>query len=169
MPNREIELNPVDFITIGTVGPKGQRVFHLQAGKEEQVVSLVIEKEQAWALGEAIKELMEDLDVRYPSTEEAKKAAAAADMELREPIDPLFRVSQMGLGYDEEHNLIVLVAQELVMNRGEEGDPEAPEPSIVRLWCNREQMTALCEHAQSTVQSGRPDPKQNGRLVYYWT
>ena len=37
MPQTEIELNPVDFITSGTIGPKGQRIFHLQAGKEKQL------------------------------------------------------------------------------------------------------------------------------------
>ncbi|HRF93806.1 MAG TPA: DUF3090 family protein, partial [Aggregatilineales bacterium] len=59
MPNLEIELNPIDFITIGTIGPKGQRVFYLQAGQGGKLVSMVIEKEQSWALSEAIKEMME--------------------------------------------------------------------------------------------------------------
>ena len=56
MPGAEIELNPVDFITIGTVGPKGKRVFYLQAGHEGQIASMIIEKEQSWALSEAINE-----------------------------------------------------------------------------------------------------------------
>jgi uncharacterized repeat protein (TIGR03847 family) len=166
MPNIEIELNPVDFITVGTVGPKGQRVFHLQAGKGRQLVSLIIEKEQAWALGEAIKELITDLDERYPG--EASAPPSGADMELREPIEPMFRVAQMGLGYDEDRNLIVLVAQELVV-ADEEQDAEEVQPGIVRMWCSRVQMQALSDHAQETVQAGRPDPKLNGRLVYYWT
>src|SRR5688500_450774 len=170
MPNIEIELNPVDFITVGTIGPKGQRVFHLQAGKDNQIVSLIIEKEQAWALSEAIRELVEDLDSRYPALnrEAAEAEAGKIDMELREPIEPMFRVAQMGLGYDEERNLVVLVAQELVV-LDEEADPDMVEPGIVRMWCSRVQMLALSAHAQSTVQAGRPDPKQNGRLVYYWT
>ena len=66
MPNKEIELNPVDFITVGTIGPKGQRIFHLQGGKDKQLVSLIIEKEQAWALSEAIREMLEDLLVAEP-------------------------------------------------------------------------------------------------------
>jgi uncharacterized repeat protein (TIGR03847 family) len=167
MPNIEIDLNPVDFITVGTVGPKGQRLFHLQAGKDDQLVSLIIEKEQAWALSEAIHELIADLDVRYPGGEPSLPSAKT-NMELREPIEPIFRVAQMGLGYDEERNLVVLVAQELVVIE-EDADPEAVQPGIVRMWCQREQMRALSEHAQSTVQSGRPDPKLNGRLVFYWT
>lgn len=159
-----IEMNPVDFITIGTIGPKGKRVFYLQAGYHKQLVSLIIEKEQSWALSEAINELIEDLDQRYELEGEDEDAP---DMDLREPIQPMFRVSQMGLGYDEEEDKIVLVAQELVVNRPE--DIEAPDPGVVRLYCTRDQMRALSQQALDTVNSGRADPKQNGRLVYYWT
>ena len=174
MPNMEIELNPVDFITVGTVGPKGRRVFHLQAGKHDQVVTLIIEKEQAWALSEAIGELIEDLDSRYPNALDEPTAAQVSKigMDLREPIDPIFRIAQMGLGYDEERNLIVLVAQELVVleeEEDEESDPDLTQPGIVRMWCSRAQMRMLSQRAQDSVQSGRPDPKLNGRLVYYWT
>ncbi len=169
MPNSEIDLNPVDFITVGTVGPKGQRVFHLQAGKGEQIVSLIIEKEQAWALSEAIRELVEDLDQRDPPVETGEPGEF--NMELRDPIEPMFRVAQMGLGYDEDRQMVVLVAQELVVTEDEEEEVDADEvqPGIVRMWCSRDQMRALSTHATATVQAGRPDPKQNGRLVYYWT
>src|SRR5215470_14644023 len=153
MPNTEIDLNPVDFITVGTVGPKGQRVFHLQAGKGEQIVSLIIEKEQAWALSEAIRELVEDLEERYPSEE--SDDPSGINMELRDPLEPLFRVAQMGLGYDEDRRMVVLVAQELVTTE-EDTDPESLQPGIVRMWCSRSQMRALSTHATATVQAGRP-------------
>lgn len=167
MPNIEIELNPVDFITVGTIGPRGKRVFHLQAGKGEQLVSMTIEKEQAWALSEAIRELVDDLDTRLGAADEP--SSAKIDMELREPIEPLFRVAQMGLGYDEERNMVVLVAQELVVPPEEAPADDQPDPGVVRMWCSREQMRALSLQAMETVKSGRPDPKQNGRLIYYWT
>jgi uncharacterized repeat protein (TIGR03847 family) len=166
MPGLELELNPVDFITIGTVGPKGRRVFHLQAGKEDQLATLIIEKEQARALSDAIQELIGDLEQRYPDLPRRNLGSPA--MELHDPVEPLFRVAQMGLGYDEDRDLIVLVAQELVIV-DEDTDPESVEPGVVRMWCSREQMQLLSSHALSIVQSGRPDPKQNGRLVYYWT
>jgi uncharacterized repeat protein (TIGR03847 family) len=169
MTNVEIELNPVDFITIGTVGPKGRRLFHLQAGQGAQVVSLTIEKEQARALGEAIQDLLQDLKerdaVRFGNE---KVDMTRMNMDLREPIEPEFRVSQMGLGYDETNDQIILVARELVIVE-ENQDPDEVQAGIARFWATREQMLALALHSGDVVKAGRVDPQSNGRLLYYWT
>ena len=167
MAGSELELRPVDFVTIDTIGPKGKRVFYLQAGKEAQIVTLIIEKEQALALSEAIGELLDDIDERFPPPgEETDSAVDAEDMALREPLEPLFRVAEMGLGYDDETRMVVLLAQELVAR--EDGEDEV-EPGVVRLWCNRRQMRELSSQASDCAQSGRADPRQNGRVVYYWS
>ena len=167
MASVDIKMDPVDFVTVGTIGPKGKRVFHLQAGQKTRVVSLIIEKEQAWALSQAIKEMLEDLDERFGGPTEAD--LGTMDMELREPIEPLFRVAQMGLGYDEDRNIVILVAQELVPSTAEDDFLESVRPGVVRLGCSREQMQALSLKAMETVKAGRADPRQNGRLIYYWT
>jgi len=166
MHNREIELDPVDFLTVGTVGPKGRRVFYVQAGKGVQVVTLIIEKQQAQALADAIIEMLDDLKSKHPDLPESEINLAHWDMSLREPIEPLFRVAQMGLGHDIARNLVVLVAQELVVT---EGDAIEDDPQIVRMWATREQLRALSEHTREVVRQGRANPKSNGHLVYYWT
>lgn len=167
MAGSELELRPVDFVTIDTIGPKGKRVFYLQAGKEAQIVTLIIEKEQALALSEAIGELLDDIDERFPPPgEETDSAVGINDMTLREPLEPLFRVAEMGLGYDDETRMVVLLAQELVARENGEDDVE---PGVVRLWCNRRQMRELSSQASNCAQSGRADPRQNGRVVYYWS
>jgi len=55
----------------------------------------------------------------------------------------------------------------------EDDEDDAFEPegisNVVRMWCTREQMRALSLHAIDTVKAGRPDAKQNGRIIYYWT
>lgn len=166
MSRTEIELRELDFVTIGTIGPKGQRVFHLQAGYGSQLLTFIIEKEQAWALAEAIRQVIDDYDERHNTTTEVEMAAL--DMELREPIQPLFRVAQMGLALDEESQMIILIAQEMVLASNGESEDEAKEPAVARMWATLSQMRALSLHAMDTVEQGRPNPRQNGRITYYW-
>lgn len=166
MTGPEILLDPVDFVTVGTLGPKGQRVFYLQAGKGNDIVTLVIEKQQAQALSDAIEEILENLDERFPGIPTLDEPVSGLDMALREPLNELFRVAQMGLGYDETRDLIVLVAQELVVD---EGQSLEPQPQTVRMWGTRGQMKALSDHAKVVVKKGRSNPKSNGFMTYYWT
>lgn len=165
----ELELNPIDFITVGTVGPKGRRVFYLQAGDRTQTISLIVEKEQTRALSEAVRDMLDELQ-RRASGQLSTDAPdmSRMNMELREPIEPSFRVSQMGLGYDEDRDLVVLVAQELVVLQ-EGQDPETVQPSTARFWATRQQMRALSQYALDIVKQGRADPASNGRVLYYWT
>jgi uncharacterized repeat protein (TIGR03847 family) len=171
MSRTDLDLRDVDFITIGTIGPKGKRVFHLQAGQGNQIVSFTIEKEQAWALAEAIRQFIDDIDERNNTVTEVEMAAL--DMDLREPIQPLFRVAQMGLAYEEDTQRIILIAQEMAAVDAEDGEEaartSAEEPGIVRMWTTLQQMRALSIHAIDTVEQGRPNPRQNGRITYYWT
>ncbi len=167
MPNVEIELNPVDYVTVGTVGPKGRRLFHIQGGKTSQIVTLTIEKEQARALAEAVTELLDDLGRQHVELASDVPDLSTYNMDLREPIEPEFRVAQMGLGYDEDRDMVILVAQELIV--AEEGQDPDLKPSVVRLWCTRQQMRALSTYTLDVVRQGRADPKSNGRILYYWT
>jgi uncharacterized repeat protein (TIGR03847 family) len=171
MANTEINLNPVEFITVGTIGPKGRRVFHLQAGHEGKLVSFTIEKEQARALSNAINEFIEELDKRLDVQTQVQMTSL--DMELREPIEPLFRFPRLALAYDESENMVIVIAQENVAlsttETEEEEDDDEDEGSIVRMWCSREQIYALSIQAMEMVEAGRPEPQQNGRILYYWT
>lgn len=164
MSRTEIELRELDFVTIGTIGPKGQRVFHLQAGYGSQIFTFIIEKEQAWALAEAIRQVLDDYDERHQTSTQVEMAAF--DMDLREPIQPLFRVAQMGLALDEDTQMMILIAQEMLPPT--EGDEPPAEPAVARLWATLPQMRALSLHAIDTVEQGRPSPRQNGRITYYW-
>ena len=110
--------------------------------------------------------MLDDLNKKYPDLPEAAVTLSSWDMSLRDPLDPLFRVAQMGLGYDEDRNLVVLVAQELVAD-DEEAAVE-PDPQIVRMWAT----ASRCVPSVNTrgMSSSRAAPiKSNGHLIYYWT
>ncbi|MFZ0547282.1 MAG: DUF3090 domain-containing protein [Candidatus Promineifilaceae bacterium] len=143
---RHIELNPVSHLTIGTIGPPGQRTFYLQGSKGTNLVTLVVEKQQTAMLASSLETLLEELAENSPSLEE--REPVWADMRLREPIEPLFRVGNMGLGFNEETSRIVVVAYELV--------EEDEEPNVVSFWASRSQAYSLVKHAFEAVQAGRP-------------
>jgi uncharacterized repeat protein (TIGR03847 family) len=47
---RNLDVNPVSVVTVGTVGEPGQRVFYLQARHGLTTVTIETEKEQVRAL-----------------------------------------------------------------------------------------------------------------------
>lgn len=149
MPNRSVELNPVSRVTMNAIGEPGNRTFYLQARKGATLVTLVCEKEQVSALCLALQQWLDDLRAKYPKG--ANFMRLTMDMELEQPFTPEFRVGQMGLGYDEENDLTVLVLRELLPE-----DMEQEEASTVRLFCSRAQIDALSRHGVDVVSKGRP-------------
>ncbi len=149
------DLKPILHITIGTLGEPGQRVFYLQATYEEQLVTLVMEKEHAVALVAGLDDLMAELPAAL--SEPSVEGSLASDMKLREPIRPLFRVGQMGLAYDEGDDLVVLAVYQLV--------PEGEEATGFRFWGTQHQMRALRDQALLAMEGGRPVCSFCGELI----
>lgn len=139
------DLNPVTHLTMGAVGQPGKRTFYLQGRQGMTIVTLTSEKEQIGALTKGIDELLERLGTGSKTVQ-----LNALEMELSEPIEPLFRIGQLGLGYDAEQQMMVLVAYELP-------ETETPElVNVVRFWATADQMKKLARHAAGVVAAGRP-------------
>ncbi len=143
-----IELNPVSHLTVGTIGPPGQRVFYLQGSRGAQTISLTMEKQQARMMGESFVTLIDELDKQHPVDTRELNEPIWLDMRLKEPVEPLFRAGNMGLGYNEDTNQVVLVAYELV--------DEGEEPNVVSFWTTRPHIKALIKHIEEVVSAGRP-------------
>ena len=152
------DFNPVSAIVAGAVGRPGQRTFFLQARQASRLATLIMEKEQVAALAMSILQLLEELEKERADLPTAEERTSAP--KLREPLEPAFRVGQLGLGYDEKQDLMVLIAQ-AVPQAGDEGphDPKA------RFYATRAQMRSLSEHALQVVAAGRPDCPLCGRPI----
>ena len=161
------DLNPVDRICAGCQGEPGQRVFYLQARKGGQLITLLCEKFQMQQLAAGITKFVDELQARFDELPAAVTNFEDAEMELEEPLEPRFRAGQLGLGYDEAEDLLVLVAQELTENAqaapGEEppqldppAEPESADRQTVRFWATRQQMLNLAAHISLVASRGRP-------------
>jgi uncharacterized repeat protein (TIGR03847 family) len=153
MANLVYEMDPVDRITADAIGTPGHRTFFIQAERGIDRVELLCEKQQVQALADAIDELIANLEREFGLTGQAEPTVDEARMRLKEPVDPLFRVGAMGLGYDANRDRILLVAQEAI------AEEEERDPRETRFFATRGQMQALSAYARTVIQKGRP-PEQ---------
>jgi len=152
MPGLEIELNPVTFITVDAIGQPGERVFYLQGRSQNQVVTLLVEKYQIQTLALAIENLMIELQEKVPGLANASPDYEEEEMMLEPPLDPIFRVGELSLGYQQEQDLLVLIAREVPTATTESED----DLGEVRFWCTRSQLWAMGRWSIDLASRGRP-------------
>ncbi|MEN8172637.1 MAG: DUF3090 family protein [Chloroflexota bacterium] len=156
MPRIEIELAPVDHITCDAIGPPGQRVFYIHGVKDAQVVTLILEKFQLQSLCVGIENFLVEITGRFPDLPKASSEHNPADMQITPPVDPLFRVANIELGFNLDDDLVILVIHQLQPETTED------ETGVVRYWCTRAQLRALGAWGVSVVAGGRPICPQCG-------
>lgn len=155
-----IEMRPVTHVTTDAIGPPGERVFYVQAWDEQRTATVIVEKFQVQTLAVGVEQFLAEVNQKFPDL-----PAAAADydedqMHISPPVESLFRVGQVGLGYDAEADLVALELREGVP--GEEAPAEAGG-QILRLWCSRSQMRALVNWGLEVASRGRPLCPQCGQ------
>ena len=154
-----IELDPVDRLTAGAVGPPGQRVFYLQARQSDRLVTIIVEKQQVELLAESL------VDILSRSGKETGEGPPAEEMELEDPIVPEWRAGRLSIGYDASRDLVLLEAEQYVEDEDDDDDEDAEEEldleddearPRVRFWASREQALALARHGAEVAAAGRP-------------
>jgi uncharacterized repeat protein (TIGR03847 family) len=158
MSSTEIDLRPVTHITTDAIGQPGKRIFYLQGWQDERTVTLIIEKIQIQSLAVGLEQFLSEVGSRFPDLPEASSDFIEEKMHINPPVDPLFRIGELGLGYDNDNDFIVLIAKEVVPE-GE--NPE--EMGIVRFWCTRSQIRAMCHWGIEVAARGRPVCPQCGQ------
>lgn len=162
----EFELANPDRVTVGTVGPVGERVFLLQVREGEFLKTLKMEKAQVSALARFLGRMLAEL-------ERPGELPSGTELALEAFGEPDFVVRSLGVSYDEESDRIVLVAEEIDRTESEpeveelfglaedlELDPELEVEddvgSTVRVSITREQAAALAIRGTELVEAGRP-------------
>jgi uncharacterized repeat protein (TIGR03847 family) len=145
-----IDLDPLESLAVGTVGPPGQRRFFLQARAGGRVLTLGCEKVQVQLLVERIREALEAQGILADDPPEARPSA--------EPVEPLeaeFDVAEVGVGFHEPSERFVIVVRE-------GGDPEADPAALttIRMWSSSDRLRAFTAQAGLVLAQGRqPCPR----------
>jgi uncharacterized repeat protein (TIGR03847 family) len=116
-----------DRFVAGTVGQPGNRTFFLQARKGTALVSVVVEKVQVQVLAERLALLIAELARRGVQVPEALAPSDDDTTPLGEPLVEAFRVGTMTLGWDPEHEQVVIevrAQQEADEDDDEDGAPD---------------------------------------------
>ncbi len=158
MPPQEIDFRPVTHITTDAIGQPGKRIFYIQAWQEQRTLTLIVEKIQIQSLAVGLEQFLAEVYERFPDLAQASADYDEEKMHIHPPLDPLFRTGELGLGYDMENDQVVLIAREIV---AEGANPD--ESSVVRFWCTRSQMRAMCHWGMEITSRGRPICPQCGQ------
>lgn len=137
------ELDEVDRIRFGALGPPGRRTFYLQARKGPQLLTLVVEKDHVVAMEEATEEIFKAAGYPTQATD-----FDPDEMVLEEPIQPAFRVASLAIGYAEDRDMVLIECRAAAEELGV--GPNA------RLWITRAQLQALSSHGMVVASQGRP-------------
>lgn len=149
MSGRYLLENP-SRVTVGTVGPVGERLFVLQAREANQLLTVKVEKVQVSSLATYLGRMLRELERPHDLPGDAELAL--------EPFEsPDFTAEALALTYDDLGDRIVLVIDEIDES---EIDPEGAgislEGTTARLAMTREQAAALAIRATELVEAGRP-------------
>ncbi len=157
-PRIEIDVDPCDHITGDAIGKPGQRVFYIQAFQAEKTYTIIIEKTQLQSLAVGIEQFLAEIMKQNPNLEDPSGDYVEEQMRINPPVDPLFRVGEIGLGYDQPRDRVVLFVRELLT---EDQDPE--NGGVIRFWCTRSQLRRMARWGANVVQHGRPICPQCGQ------
>ena len=132
-------------VTVGTVGPPGQRTFFVQAREGQQLATLKVEKEQVRQLADYLSTILEDV---------AAPTALPGGLDLETPIEQDWIVGTIRVApFDEEHDRIHILFEELVPEP--EAGTEAAPGATARVALSRPQLVAFVQRATALVNAGR--------------
>ncbi|WP_345305876.1 DUF3090 family protein [Candidatus Villigracilis saccharophilus] len=124
-PVSRIGVDPCGRIA-DAIGARGQRIFYLQAYRDERTITVLIERRNYNRLPSVSNNSFH----RSVSKTPILKAAGDFSEEHMHPqrVDPLFRAGEIGLAYDKDRDRVVVFTKELLLPKKE--DPDSMRRSV---------------------------------------
>lgn len=151
MSNHLLIFQPATILRVNAIGEPGERTFFLQGGDADNLVTLLVEKVQVQVMTVGVIRMIDGIETEQFDLEKSLARYDEAEMQLVLPVDPLFRVEEVALGYDQEKDLVLLQVSE-------EGSGD--DRQQVMFWVTREKMRGLALWALELANRGRSDPLQ---------
>lgn len=107
----EYTFEHIERFVIGTIGMPGEREFFLQVVSEKRTFSFAIEKGQAVALVDRLRELMRELRRRDSARFQGLlESVAIDDLPLETPVESEFSLGEMSLMWVDDSDRILFEA-----------------------------------------------------------
>jgi uncharacterized repeat protein (TIGR03847 family) len=107
----EYTFEHIERFVIGTIGMPGEREFFLQVVSEKRTFSFAIEKGQAIALVDRLRELLRELRRRDSARFQGLlESVAIDDLPLETPVESEFSLGEMSLMWVDDSDRIVFEA-----------------------------------------------------------
>ena len=151
MSNHLLIFQPATILRVNAIGAPGERTFFLHGGDADRLVTLLVEKVQVQVMAVGAIRMIDGIETEQFDFEKSLARYEEAEMQLVLPVDPLFRVEEVALGYDQEKDLVLLQVSE-------EGSGD--DRQQVMFWVTREKMRGLALWALELANRGRSDPLQ---------
>jgi uncharacterized repeat protein (TIGR03847 family) len=142
--NQSFDLSDVTHFVCGTIGPPGNRVFHLQVEADGRNIAFRIEKQQVAVLCDYLERIL--------ATHDVPDSAPAHMRDLVEPVTDEWTIGSMMVAINENVGKVIVIVEEL---DDDEDDPEL-EPAQARIALTRGQVEAFIDGARRVVDGGRP-------------
>ena len=156
------DLGPVDVLGAEAIGQPGQRRFRLFASAGTRSLLLWMEKEQLNTLSLALDRVMAQISEGniLRTMAQAGPPPEAESLPTNFPRHPTveFQVGQIRIGYDEQHNLLALIASpiEVLLEPGQEPRAIIREEESVSFLFTLRQSQQLTQSITALVAGGRP-------------
>lgn len=157
MSEKNIDVDPCDKITADAQGAPGNRAFFLQAISAGTRYTVLTEKIQLLSLASGIEKFLGDLSQRNPRFDMLSADFNEDDMRVDTFDEPMFRAGDIGMGFDEERQQVVLLVREILMD-----DMDVSDTRTLRVWCSPEQANNLAYWIIELARRGRPNCPQCG-------